>query len=81
MIDGQRVSGLRCGDTTVLAVLTALAVLTVLAVFRHLPQGFTNSQLRHTAARLRTRSAPDLKPGLMTYHLRRLRPMALTLPQ
>jgi hypothetical protein len=67
VIDGQRVSGLRFGDTTVLAVLTALMM------FRNLPQGFTNSQLRHTTARLLTRSAPDLKPGLMTYHLRRLR--------
>lgn len=67
VIDGQRVSGLRFGDTTVLAVLTALMM------FRDLPQGFTNSQLRHTTARLLTCSAQDLKPGLLTYHLRRLR--------
>lgn len=67
VIAGQRVSGLRFGDTTVLAVLTALMM------FRHLPQGFTNSTLRHNVARLLTRSAQDLKPGLMTYHLRRLR--------
>ena len=67
VIRGQRVSGLRFGDTTVLAVLTALMM------FRHLPQGFTNSTLRQHVARLLTRSASDLKPGLMTYHLRRLR--------
>ena len=59
-------SVLRCGAPTVLAVLTALAVLTVMLMFRHLPQGFTNSHLRQTTARLLTRSAPDPKPGLMT---------------
>ena len=63
LIDGQRVSGLKFGDPTVLAVLTAVLM------FRHLPQGFTNSTLRQLLAR----PAQDLKPGLMTYHLRRLR--------
>lgn len=67
VIDGQRVSGLKFGDPTVLAVLTALLM------FRHLPQGFTNSTLRQLLAHLLARPAQDLKPGLMTYHLRRLR--------
>ena len=67
MIQGQRVSALRFGDTNVLAVFTALLM------FRHIPQGFTNSNLRECVARLLTRSAEDLKPGLRTYHLRRLR--------
>ena len=42
-------------------------------MFRHLPQGFTNSALRQLTARLLARPAQDLKPGVMTYHLRRLR--------
>ena len=67
VIAGQRVSGLKFGDQTVLAVLTAVLM------FRHLPEGFTNSTLRHLLARLLARPAQDLKPGLLTYHLRRLR--------
>jgi hypothetical protein len=67
VVDGQRVSALRFGDETVLAVLSALLM------FRHLPQGFTNSELRRDVARLLARQAHDLKPGQMTYHLRRLR--------
>ena len=67
VVDGQRVSALRFGDETVLAVLGALLM------FRHVPQGFTNSELRRDVARLLARQAQDLKPGQMTYHLRRLR--------
>jgi len=67
VIDGQRVSGLKFGDETVLAVLTALLM------FRHHVQGFTNSDLRQTLAHLLARPAHDLKPGQLTYQLRRLR--------
>lgn len=67
VVDGQRVSALRFGDETILAVLSALLM------FRHLPQGFTNSELRRDVARLLARQAHDLTPGQMTYHLRRLR--------
>jgi len=67
VIQGQRVSGLRFGDETVLAVLSALLM------FRHLPQGFTNSELRRDVAHLLARQAHGLKPGQMTYQLRRLR--------
>jgi hypothetical protein len=67
VVDGQRISALPFGDETV------LAVLSVLLMFRHLPQGFTNSELRCDVARLLARQAHDLKPGQMTYHLRRLR--------
>jgi hypothetical protein len=67
VVDGQRVSALRFGDETVIAVLSALLM------FRHLPQGFTNSELRRDVARLLARQAHELKPGQMTYHLRRLR--------
>jgi hypothetical protein len=66
-IAGQRVSGLRFGDPTVLAVLAALLM------FRHLPEGFRHSTLRPLRARLLARPAQDLKPGRLTYHLRRLR--------
>ena len=67
VVDGQRVSALRFGDEIVLAVLGALLM------FRHVPRGFTNSELRRDVARLLARQAQDLKPGQMTYHLRRLR--------
>ena len=65
--DGQRVSGLRFGDPVVLAVLTALLM------FRLLPRGFSNRDLRETVARLVVRSPDDITPGQMTYQLRRLR--------
>lgn len=42
-------------------------------MFRHLVQGFTNSDLRRDVARLLARQAHELKPGQLTYHLRRLR--------
>lgn len=66
-IQGQRVSGLRYGDNVVLAVMTALLM------FRHQPQGFRASTMRPLMARLLTRSASELSPGMMTYQLRRLR--------
>lgn len=67
VVAGQRVSGLRFGDPMVLALFSALML------FRHVPRGFSNAELRQTLAPLLTCSANDLKPGRMTYHLRRLR--------
>jgi hypothetical protein len=66
-VDGQRASGLRFGDPLVLAVLTALLM------FRLLPRGFSNRDLRDTVARLLVRPADEITPGQMTYQLRRLR--------
>ena len=66
-VAGQRVSGLRFGDPMVLALFTSLLL------FRHVPRGFSNAELRHTLTPLLTCSAEDLKPGRMTYQLRRLR--------
>jgi hypothetical protein len=66
-VDGQRVSGLRFGDPVVLAVMTALLM------FRLLPEGFSNRDLREKVARFLVRSPDDITPGQMTYQLRRLR--------
>jgi hypothetical protein len=66
-VDGQRVSGLRFGDPTVLAVMTALLM------FRLLPEGFSNRNLREILARLLVRPADQITPGQMSYQLRRLR--------
>jgi hypothetical protein len=66
-VAGQRVSGLRFGDPMVLALFTSLLL------FRHVPRGFSNAELRQTLTPLLTCSAENLKPGRMTYHLRRLR--------
>jgi hypothetical protein len=66
-VAGQRVSGLRFGDPVTLALFGALLL------FRHVPRGFSNAELRQVLAPLLTCSAEDLKPGRMTYHLRRLR--------
>jgi hypothetical protein len=66
-VDGQRVSGLRFGDPMVLAVMTALLM------FRLLPEGFSNRNLREILARLLVRSPDQITPGQMTYQLRRLR--------
>jgi hypothetical protein len=66
-VAGQRVSGLRFGDPMVLALFTALLL------FRHAIRGFSHAELRQTLTPLLTCSANDLKPGRMTYHLRRLR--------
>jgi hypothetical protein len=63
----QRVSGLRFGDPMVLALFSALLL------FRHVFRGFSNADLRQTLTPLLSCSADDLKPGRMTYHLRRLR--------
>jgi hypothetical protein len=67
VINGQRVSGLKFGDDVVLAVLAALLM------FRHHVHGFTHSDLRQTLAHLLACPAHNLKPGQLTYQLRRLR--------
>jgi hypothetical protein len=66
-VAGQRVSGLRFGDPMVLAFFSALLLL------RHVFRGFSNADLRHSLTPLLSCSANELKPGRITYHLRRLR--------
>ena len=67
VIDGQRASALRYGDPAVLALLSALLV------FRLLPRGFSNRNLRDHLAPLLGLLPSQLTPGRMTYQLRRLR--------
>jgi hypothetical protein len=66
-VDGQRASGLRFADVAVQALLSALLV------FRLLPRGFSNRELRDYWAPLLGKAPTDMTPGQMTYHLRRLR--------
>jgi hypothetical protein len=66
-VDGQRASALRFADPIVLALFSALLV------FRLLPRGFSNRELRNHWAPLMGKTPPSIKPGQMTYHLRRLR--------
>jgi hypothetical protein len=66
-IDGQRTSGLRFGDPTVLALFLTLLL------FRIVPRGFSNRQLRETLASLLGKAPADYTAGQMTYQLRRLR--------
>jgi hypothetical protein len=66
-LDGRRVPALRFGDPRVHALLAALVV------FRLLPNGFANRDLRAHIAPLLGRTADSLTAGQMTYDLRRLR--------
>jgi hypothetical protein len=66
-VEGQRASALRYGDACVLALLSALLV------FRLLPRGFCNRELREHLAPLLGEEPSALTPGRMTYQLRRLR--------
>lgn len=66
-VDGQRVSAMRFDDPAVLALFTALLV------FRLLPRGFCNRDLREHFAPLLGHDPSDMTPGRMTYQLRRLR--------
>ena len=66
-VDGQRASGLRFADVAVQALFSALLV------FRLLPRGFSNRDLRDHWAPLLGKAPDDMTPGQMTYHLRRLR--------
>lgn len=65
--EGTRVAGLRFADPRVHALLSALLV------FRLLPNGFTNSDLRSLAAELLGKDQHGLSAGQVTYDLRRLR--------
>jgi hypothetical protein len=69
---GTRVAGLRLGDPRVHALLAAICV------FRHLPRGFANRDLRPVMAQLLGVPAETITPGKMTYDLRRLRMHGLT---
>jgi len=64
---GTRIAGLRLGDPR------AHALLAALCMFRLLPRGFANSDLRPIMARLLGLPAESITPGKMTYDLRRLR--------
>ena len=66
-VAGQRASGLRFSDVAVQALFSALLV------FRLLPRGFSNRDLRSYWAPLLGKAPDDLTAGQMTYHLRRLR--------
>ena len=66
-VHGQRASALRFADVAVEALLSALLV------FRLLPRGFSNRELRDHWAPLMGTTAQNITPGQMTYHLRRLR--------
>lgn len=66
-LNGRRVAALRFGDPRVHALLAALTV------FRLLPNGFANRDLRAHVAPLLGRPADSMTAGQMTYDLRRLR--------
>jgi hypothetical protein len=67
VVNGQRASALRFADPTVQALFSALLV------FRLLPRGFSNCELRDHWAPLLGQQAQNMTQGQMTYHLRRLR--------
>lgn len=66
-VDGQRASALRFGEPMVQALFNALLV------FRLLPRGFSNRELRDHWAPLLGQMPQSITSGQMTYHLRRLR--------
>jgi hypothetical protein len=66
-VEGQRASALPFADVSVQALFSALLV------FRLLPRGFSNRDLREYWAPLLGKAPDDLTAGQMTYHLRRLR--------
>jgi hypothetical protein len=67
VIQQQRASALPFADQAVQALLSALLV------FRLLPRGFSNRDLRDHWAPLIGRTAQSMTQGQMSYHLRRLR--------
>jgi hypothetical protein len=67
VVHGQRASALPFADPAVQALFAALLV------FRLLPRGFSNRDLRDHWAPLVGENAQDLSPGRMSYQLRRLR--------
>jgi hypothetical protein len=64
---GTRIAGLRLGDPC------AHALLAAICVFRLLPRGFANRDLRPIMAQILGVPAEIITPGKMTYDLRRLR--------
>src|SRR4030095_4057733 len=67
VVEGRRVAALRFAGPRVQALLSALVV------FRLLPEGFANRDLRALLARLLGIPPDTLTPGSLTYQLRRLR--------
>jgi hypothetical protein len=65
--EGTRIAGLRFADAR------AHALLSALLLFRLLPHGFTNRDLRTLTAELLGSSPEQFSAGKMTYDLRRLR--------
>ncbi len=65
--DRQRASALRFADPKV------QALCSVLGLFLFLPTGFSNHDLRQHLASLLGQTPEQLRPGQMSYHLRRLR--------
>ncbi len=66
-VEGQRASALRFADTRVQALMQALLLFVLLA------RGFSNRDLREQLAPLLGLAPSQLRPGKMTYDLRRLR--------
>jgi hypothetical protein len=66
-VNGQRAAALRFADPTVQAVLMGLVL------FRLLPEGFRNADLREQLAAPLGQDPSSMTQGRMTYHLRRLR--------
>jgi hypothetical protein len=66
-VAGQRASALRFAEPLVQALFSALLM------FRLLPRGFSNRELRDHWAPLLGKTPQSITPGQMTYHLRRLR--------
>ena len=66
-VKGQRASALRFADPVVQALFGALLL------FRWLPRGFSNRELRDPWALLLGKAPEAVTPGQMSYHLRRLR--------
>jgi hypothetical protein len=64
---GTRIAGMRITDPR------AQALLAALCVFKLLPNGFTNRDLRHQLAPLLGRRPAEMTSGQVTYELRRLR--------
>lgn len=67
VVGAQRAAGLRLAEPR------AQALLAALVVFRFLPRGFSNPELRAVLAPLLGLAPEQLTSGQMTYHLRRLR--------
>jgi hypothetical protein len=67
VVNAQRASALRFADAAVQALFSALLV------FRLLPRGFSNRDLRDTWAPLVGQEAQSMTQGQMSYQLRRLR--------